>query len=140
MLIFLLILRGFWGGKKEPNYRPYEKLRYKSYFATNEDLAKILASELEKDGFIEVRVAVGDSSVWIEAANSKYISNLRAIRRVFEVIDILCPPRIKNLYINLKEHTQILVSIKTTRENIQAFLQSKVDKKKFSELFGRRSI
>ncbi|GAB6888158.1 YjbH domain-containing protein [Desulfothermus okinawensis JCM 13304] len=122
---------GFLGWKKEPNYRPYEKLRYKSYFATNEDLAKILASELEKDGFIEVRVAVGDSSVWIEAANSKYISNLRAIRRVFEVIDILCPPRIKNLYINLKEHTQILVSIKTTRENIQAFLQSKVDKKNF---------
>lgn len=122
---------GFLGWKKEPKYKVYEKIRFNAYFATNLELARILADELKNDGFKDIRVAASDTSIWIEVENSKYISPLRALRRVIVIIDNLCPPRIKNFYINFKKNGKILTSIRTSRDNIRAYLNSRIDKTTF---------
>ncbi len=122
---------GFLGWKKESPYKAYEKLRFKAYFATNSELSKILANELKQDGFTDIKVAASNNSVWVEVDNSKYLSPMRAIRRVAKIIDNLCPPRIETFYINLKRDSQVLDSLRCNRKDLRAFLSSRIDKNIF---------
>ncbi len=130
-LNFPLEPEGFLGWKKEAPYVAYERLKWKAYLADNDKLASLIAKEVKEDGFKDVRVACSDSAVWVEAANNKYWSSVRAISRLCSILDGVCPPRIQTFYVNLKVDSQVLQSLKCSREDLRAFIESRIDKKTF---------
>ncbi len=130
-LNFPLDPQGFLGWKKESPYIPYERTKWRAYEATNDGLASLVAREVKDDGFKDVRVACSDDSIWVEVANNKYLSSIRAIRRVCEIVDGICPPRIQTFYINLKVDSQVLQSLKCSRADLRAFIASRIDKRTF---------
>lgn len=128
---FPLEPEGFLGWKKEPPYAANERLRWLAFEADDKKLAKIIASEVKKTGFSHVATAVHKDRLWIEAVNTKYLSNARALARVFSIADQLAPDRISIFYLNLKNKGQVLLSLKTQRDHVKAFLESRIDKVTF---------
>lgn len=123
--------------KKETGYISTEKSHWQAHKADNRDLAELLATELQKDGFLGVTASVNDKEVWIEFVNNKYLSHAKAFGRVAEVLDALAPERITTLYLNLTSQGQVIQSMKTSREDIRAYMGNKLNKNdflKFAEL------
>lgn len=119
--------------KKEASYTATEKNRWQAHKADNQQLAKLLATELSKDGFLGITASVNDKEVWIEFVNGKYHSHAKAFGRVARVLDTLAPQRITTFYLNLTSQGQIIQSMKSGREEIRAFLDHKLDKDDFLE-------
>ena len=123
--------------KKEPDYTSTEKSRWQAHKADNRKLAELLATELQKDGFLGITASVNDMEVWIEFVNGKYLSHAKAFGRVAEVLDALAPERITTLYLNLTSQGHLIQSMKTSREVIKAFMDNRINKDdflKFAEL------
>jgi len=119
--------------KKEPPYTSNEKQRWQSYEADNRQLASLLAKELQSDGFYGVEVSVNDEAVWVEYVNSKYLSHSKSMGRVSQILDEIVPERIQTFYINLSYNGQIIQCLKADRQELQAFMETRVDKQGFFE-------
>ncbi|WP_457571918.1 YjbH domain-containing protein [Desulfovulcanus sp.] len=128
---FPLEPEGFLAWKKEKPFLASERLRWQAFEADDKELAEIIASQVKKSGFSHVAVGVYKDSLWIEAVNAKYLSNARALARIFFITEQLTPERISIFYLNLKNKGQILLSLKAQREDVKAFLESRLDKEAF---------
>ncbi|MEW6429208.1 MAG: YjbH domain-containing protein [Thermodesulfobacteriota bacterium] len=117
--------------KKEKPYESDEQRRWLAHNADDWQLAMLLGKEIRDDGFSEVAVSVRDSKLWIEAANSRYLSDARAMGRLAQIADALCPEDITTWYLNLTRQGQIRQSLKTSRANLLAFMNSRLDKEGF---------
>ena len=122
---------GVFAWRREDPPETMEKDRWKAARANNGDLAALLARKIRADGFEGVACQAGDSAVWIEADNTRYLSSSRALARLGRLADTLCPPRIAVLYLNLKKHGQVCLSLRTGRAHLQAFLESRLDEEGF---------
>lgn len=80
-----------------------------------------------------ITASVNDKEVWIEFVNGKYLSHAKAFGRVAEVLDALAPERITTLYLNLTSQGQVIQSMKTSREDIRAFMDNRINKDDFLE-------
>jgi len=121
--------------KKEASYSATatEKNKWQAHKADNRDLAELLATELQKDGFIGITASVNDEEVWIEFVNGKYLSHAKAFGRVAEVLGVLAPERITTFFLNLTSQSQVIQSMKTSREDIRAFMDNRLNKDDFLE-------
>ena len=128
---FPLEPEGFLAWKKEKPFLASERLRWQAFEADDKKLAEIIANQVKKSGFSHVATAVHKNSLWIEAVNAKYLSNARALARIFSIAEQLTPERISIFYLNLKNKGQILLSLKAQREDVKAFLESRLDKEAF---------
>ena len=124
---------GFLPWKKEASYTVTEQNKWQAHKADNRDLAELLATELQKDGFLSVTASVNDREVWVEFVNAKYLSHAKAFGRVAQILDSLAPERITTLYINLTSQGQVIQSMKSSREELRAFMEHKLDKHEFLE-------
>ena len=124
---------GFLPWKKETPYVTTEKNKWQAHKADNRDLAELLAIELQKDGFLGINASVNDKEVWVEFVNAKYLSHAKAFGRVAQVLDALAPERITILYLNLTSQGQVVQSMKSSREELRAFMEHKLDKHEFLE-------
>ena len=124
---------GFLPWKKEASYIATEKNKWQAHEADNRDLARLLAVELQKDGFLNITSSVNDTEVWVEFVNSKYLSHAKAFGRVAKVLDSLSPERITTFYLNLTSQGQVIQSMKSSREELRAFMEHKLDKLEFLE-------
>jgi hypothetical protein len=113
--------------RKEDPYAADEATRWQAYAAANDEMAVLLGRELQKDGFGGVAVAVRDDALWVEARNTKYLSDAKALGRIASIADQLCPPRIETFFINLTQQGQIRQSLKSNRNNLRAFQESRID-------------
>ncbi len=117
--------------RKERPYRSDEQTRWLAVEADDRELARLVGEKLRQDGFSGLAVAVRDQAVWIEAANSRYLSDAKALGRIAAVADAVCPPRITLLYLNLTRYGQVSQSLKARRETLRAFRQGRLDKEGF---------
>jgi hypothetical protein len=119
-----------------------ERLRWQAHDAENDELARIVAHRLKGEGFGEVVVAAGDTTIWIEARNTVHLADSQALGHLAAAAEPILPPRIELIYLNLKRHGQIIQSLRTSRGNLSAFLASRQDKEGFFafadlELYGK---
>lgn len=108
-----------------------EGLRWQAYTADNDELAELVAKQVKKAGFVDVAAIAGDHSLWIEAENKIHLSTSRALGHIVSAVLPILPERTTTLYLNLKQNGQIIQSLRTSRDNLQAFLKSSVDDKGF---------
>ena len=128
---FPLEPEGFLAWKKEPSYSATEKLRWQAFEADNQKLAALLAEELLKDGFHGIQVSVTDEAVWVQFINTKYLSHTKSMGRVVEIVDELAPERIQTYYLNLYYNGQVVLCLKAGRQELQAFMETRMDKEGF---------
>jgi hypothetical protein len=114
--------------KKEKPYKADEAKRWQAHAADNEALAGLLVAELENSGYGGVAVAARDRAVWIEARNTKYLSDAKAMGGIATIADELSPRRIDTFYINLTAQGQVRQSLKANRSDLRAFQESVMDK------------
>jgi len=69
--------------------------------------------------------------VWIEAANTVHLSDARALAHIADAIEPLLPPRVTTFYLNLTTQGLITQSLRTSRANLRAYLDSTLDKHTF---------
>jgi len=119
--------------KKEAPYTSNEKKRWQVHEADNRQLATLLAKELQGDGFYGVEVSVNDEEVWVTYVNTKYLSHSKSMGRVAQILDELAPERIQTFYINLDYNGQVIQCLKTGRQELRAFMETRVDKQGFFE-------
>jgi hypothetical protein len=119
--------------KKEAPYTASEKQHWQAHEADNLQLASLLANELQIDGFYGVKISVNDKAVWVEYVNSKYLSHSKSMGRVSQILDELTPERIRTFYINLSYNGQVIQCLKADRQELQAFMQTRLDKQGFFE-------
>lgn len=124
--------------KKPPAYVASERLRWRAEQATNAELAALMAKEVQEAGFSDAEASASDSSLWVAAENSQHQSNALALGRLARVLDELAPERITTFYINLKNLEQNRQSLRTSRSNLRAFLDSRLDKEGFLALADYR--
>jgi len=117
--------------RKEKPYRSDEQTRWRAAEADETQLARLVGGKIQEDGFTRVAVAVRDDALWVEAANSRYLSDAKALGRLAAIVDAISPPRITTLYLNLTRRGHIGQSLKTRRETLRAFRQSRLDKAGF---------
>ncbi len=117
--------------RKEKPYRSEERTRWRAEEADDRGLARLVGEKIQEDGFAGVAVAVRDDALWIEAGNSRYLSDAKALGRLAAIADEICPSRITTLYVNLTRRGQVSQSLKARRETLRAFRQSRLDKKGF---------
>jgi len=115
--------------KKEKPYKADEARRWKAYAADNEALAGLLVAELERAGYGGVAVSARDKALWIEARNTRYLSDAKAIGGIATIADELSPKRIDTFYINLTQQGQVRQSLKANRSDLRAFQDSVMDSK-----------
>jgi hypothetical protein len=119
-----------------------ERAKWQAYEAENLELARMVAGRLKREGFDQVAVSAGDTAMWIEVRNTIHLSDARALGHMAAVFEQVLPARIQTLYFNLKENGQVLQSMRTSRENLKAFLANRQNKEGFLtyanlELYGR---
>ena len=114
--------------KKEKPYKADEARRWKAYAADNEKLSGLLVAELERSGYGGVAVAANDKALWIEARNTRYLSDAKAIGGIATIADELSPERIDTFYINLTQQGQVQQSLKANRHDLRAFQESIMDR------------
>jgi hypothetical protein len=114
--------------KKEKPYKADEARRWQAYAADNRQLAGLLVAELERTGYGGVAVSANDRALWIEARNTRYLSDAKAIGGIATIADELSPARIDTFYINLTQQGQVQQSLKANRNDLRAFQDSKIDK------------
>lgn len=115
------------GWRKKSDYVARERDRVQIAAADPNRAATLLAERLQDDGFSQVEVYLGESSVWIEAATPQYLSESRAAGRMGKVAHALLPERIKTLYVNIRYRDQTLTSMKFDRANFEAYQESRLD-------------
>lgn len=130
-LEFPLDPEGMLGWKKKPDFQPLERTKWEAFEGNNTQLAEIVCSALKDDGFTQVAVTASDTALWIEAHNAAYLSQGRALGRLASIVDRLAPERISVLYFNLIEKEYVISSLRTTRADLRAFLESRLDKGTF---------
>ena len=128
---FPLEPEGFLPWKKEPSYNSNEKQRWQAYEADNLQLAALLAKELQKDGFYGIEVSANDKEVWVEFINTKYLSHSKSMGRVAQILNELAPERIQTFYLNLYYNGQAILCLKAGRPELQAFMETRMDKEGF---------
>lgn len=119
------------GWKKTPRLTPGISLKYRARHADNEELAKIVAEELKKQGFADVGVVCGDSAIWVEFANNRHLEVARSFGHVADTIDTFAPPRIGTFYVNQTKHRQVVQSFKLPRESFRAFMEQRLEAEDF---------
>ncbi|MFZ5772246.1 MAG: YjbH domain-containing protein [Thermodesulfobacteriota bacterium] len=119
---------GILAWKKEKPYKADEARRWQAYAADNRQLAGLLVAELERSGYGGVAVSASDRALWIEARNTRYLSDAKAIGGIATIADELSPARIDTFYINLSEQGQVRQSLKANRNDLRAFQKSRIDK------------
>ena len=119
--------------KKEAPYSSTEQKRWQAYEADNQRLALLIAGELKSDGFNGVEVSVKGEEIWVQYVNSKYLSHTKSMGRVAQILDKLAPERIQTFYLNLFYGGQVIQSLKAGRPELQAFMETRMDKKGFFE-------
>jgi hypothetical protein len=123
--------------KKDKSYKADEARRWMAYDADNVELSGLLVAELERSGYGEVAVSARDKALWIEARNTKYLSESKAIGGIATIANELSPARIDTFYINLTQQGQVRQSLKANRNSLIAFQESIIDKEgllNFSDL------
>lgn len=128
---FPLNPEGMLGWKKRPEYRATERQRWNSYKADNNALASSICKALDKDGFSHVRIQAASRALWVEAHAGQYLSQARALGRIASIVDQLAPKRITTFYLNLVDMDQIMSSIRTSRGNMEAYMESRMDRRGF---------
>lgn len=116
---------GLLGWKQEAAPQSWERRRWQAYQADNKQLANMVKEALHDDGFASIAVACSQHSIWLEARNSRYLSDARALSRMAAVAGTLLPARITSLYCNLVEDGQVITSLHTNRAHLQQFLQGR---------------
>ena len=119
--------------KKEAPFTSNEKQRWQVHEADNRQLATLLANVLQGDGFYGVEVSVNDEEVWVEYVNTKYLSHAKSMGRVAQILDELTPERLQTFYINLYYNGQVIQCLKAGRQELQAFMETRLDKQGFFE-------
>jgi hypothetical protein len=128
---FPLQAEGMLGWKKKPTYEATERTRWEAYEGNNTRMAEVVCSALDDDGFSSVSVTASDTSLWVEAHNEDYLSQGRALGRIASIVNQVAPERIDLIYLNLIENEQIISSLRTTRADLRAFLESRLDTQGF---------
>jgi hypothetical protein len=113
--------------KKQPFRIADQTLREKAGGVDKDELARIIRREVFREKLSNVRVAVADSSVWVEFENPTYQSNIAAMGRATAVVASLVPPRIQWLYINLKANDLVRLTLKLNREAYEAYARGLID-------------
>jgi len=108
--------------KKQPFWTPAPALLQETRAAANDRLAEILQQEVTAEHFTNVRVAAGRQAVWLEFENPTYLSNTKAMGRALRAISALVPARIEKIFLSLKTGDIIVVTMKISREDFQAFV------------------
>lgn len=142
-LEFPLDPHGMLGWQQEAPPQAHERQRWQAHSADNAELADLVGNALDRDGFAGVAVACSDTAIWLEAANTRYLSNERALSRMAAVADAVLPHRIRTLYCNILVDGQVLTSLATNREHLRDFLASRQDAEGFLQfadlqLYGSR--
>jgi hypothetical protein len=119
--------------KKEAPYVSSEQKRWQAYEADNQRLALLIAEELQHDGLNVVEVSVNDTEIWVEYVNTKYLSHTKSMGRVAQILDKLAPERIQTFYLNLFFGGQVIQCLKAGRQELQAFMETRLDKQGFFE-------
>ncbi len=108
--------------KRQPFWSPAPSLQQESREAANERLAAILQREVTAERFTNVRVATGREAVWLEFENPSYLSNTKAMGRALRAICALVPARIEKIFIGLKTGDVVVVTMRISRQDFQAFV------------------
>ncbi|MFH1137670.1 MAG: YjbH domain-containing protein [Pseudomonadota bacterium] len=133
-LQFPLDPEGVLGWKKEPLPIMEEKLAWAAFVADDQDLAEILAQALRRDGFSVVRVIVARPNLWVEIENSRYISPVMAMKRLYLVLENTAPNWIDQYFLVLTRNGIFQSGLRSKREHIKDYLDEKIDSKAFFNL------
>lgn len=131
---FPLDPEGMLGWIKRPEYRSTERLRWDAYKADNDKLASLICKALYDDGFGHVKIQASRNALWVESDAGQYLSQARALGRIFSIVDQLAPKRITIFYFNMVDMGYVMSSLKTTRENMKAYMESRMDRSDFLEV------
>ncbi len=130
---FPLDPHGMLGWKKEDPPSIQERTRWRAYSANNKELARIVGGHISDDGFSNTAVACSNNTVWIEAENTRYLSDERALSRMAAIADSILPSRIQKIICNIIQNGQVITSLKTNRQVLRDFLASRLDHQGFLE-------
>ncbi len=122
---------GLFAWKPLPEVEERERLRWEALTADDAELAAIMARELDRDGFGEVRCRVAAGAMWIEADDDRFLSPARSLARMGRVALAASPPRIRRLYLNLVSGGRVSQSLASGRRNLADFLDSRIDREAF---------
>ena len=126
---FPLELNSMLGWRKTPRFAPGASLAYLVEHAENDRLASLLAEQLGKEGFSDVRVIASASSVWVEFYNGRHLEIMRSFGHLANVLDAMAPARITTFYLNQTRKQQIVQSFKLPRQSFRAFMDNRLDSK-----------
>ena len=113
--------------KKPLPYKPAEKFKWRIADSNKKELSILTAEEIKNIGFSDVSVACNDDSIWVEFANTVHLSDAKAVGRVGSALNEILPDRIQTFYINLKENSTVITSLRLERERLTAFIESNTD-------------
>lgn len=119
--------------KREPKPIRQEKLLLQAAEADDGELARLLVSVLEKDGFIKAGVMASTPRLWVEIENTKYNSSGLAFRRLFEIVDEIAPERFTRLYFALIRDGVFQTGLAVSRGGMRHYVKSKIDTVGFLE-------
>jgi hypothetical protein len=120
-----------WSKEKPPIRQEREVLLAAT--ADEKGLAEVLTKALVKDGFGSVKVIVDLPHVWVELENDRYNSTVLAFRRAFQVVDLTAPATITQVFLVLSANGVFHSGLKTGREHMRTFLESRIDDQTFVE-------
>ena len=130
---FPLSPQGLFDWERDEPYDALEKIRQEAHRADKNELARIVARQIGNQGFAEVTVRASDTALWIEGVNEMSLSEPRALARMGEVADQLAPPRVTLLFLSLKRLNRVRLCLKTDRQTLRAFLDSRMNEAAFLE-------
>ncbi len=113
--------------KKHPFWVADANLRGQAAQANSSELGQIIRREVSREKLSNVRVAVAETSVWVEIENPTYQSNITAMGRTMAAVASLVPPRIQWIYINLKANDLVRLTLKMNREEYEDYVKGAID-------------
>ncbi|WP_027183727.1 YjbH domain-containing protein [Desulfovibrio inopinatus] len=118
---------GVFPWEKTPAPDITEKMRLEARQLDNVELARLFVDVLDRDGFGSPAAAVSQTSLWLEAENTKFLSAPKALARLGRIGNGLAPPRITTFYLNLVKDGAVIQSLCTNRRHFVDFLESRID-------------
>jgi len=126
-IAFPMKLNSMLGWRKTEKFEPGASLAYRAETAENDRLALLVAEQLAREGYFDVKVSCSDTAVWVEFYNSRHLEVMRSFGHIADVIDVLVPARIATIYLNQTRNDRVVQSFKLPRESFRAFMDQRLD-------------
>lgn len=98
-----------------------------------------LTEALSLSGFSDIRILEAGGDLWVQAANRRYLYEMKAMGVVLRVVDRVAPPGIQGVHIFLTQLGIPMTSFSTTREDIRMYATKQLNLREFMQISELRA-